>query len=466
MGYTTRFRGRFVLDRPLRAEHREYLAAFAGTRRVRRDPAVTGARPDPVRGRAGLAVGDEGGYFVGAGGMLGQEGGGPLFDPGGRPAPELGVLDFNAPPAGQPHVWCCWQPTEDGAAIHCPESGNHYEYASWLRYLVGHFLAPWGYRAAGKLVYEGEDASDHGELEIAGGAVQMRRAGGLGPSGEGMAAYERATSEYGARRIADAERWFALAHARAPSWSEPLWMRGICAGRLGRGAEARAALGAAIEIEPRVATRSDWRRRLQTICRSEGAAAEGLDRARVMRQGSRFETAIEEYEAYLAVVPDAERAAESTMIAVLGLGLACEGAGRLEDALARYQQAAAGWPHDPSGWTYGANLLAYRLERPKDAIPGYQKAIEAGNDSAVVWSELGRVLALSGHIAEAHAAYSNAVSADPADAIAVLNLGHTLLDLGRPGEALQCFTRALALGDPRVREHAQNGAEAARARLR
>ena len=466
MSYSTRFQGRFVLDRPLRPEHREYLAAFALTRRVRRDSGVTAARPDPVRSRAGLPVGDEGGYFVGAGGMLGQEGGGALFDPGGRPAQELGVLDFNAPPDGQPHLWCCWQPTDDGASIHCPEPGSHYEYASWLRYLARHFLTRWGHTASGKVLYEGADASDRGELELSGDVVRMRRAGGPGPSGEGMAAYERGTLEYEAGRLAQAQRCFALAHERAPSWSTPLWMRGACAGQLGRQAEALADLGAAIELEPRPEVRSDWRQRLQSIYRGEALAAQGLERARALRQGGHFDAAIEEYQAYLAAVPEAERSAESTMIAVLGLGLACEGKGRLPDALARYQEAAAGWPHDASGWTYSANLLAYRLERPQEAIPAYRRAIEAGNDSAVVWSELGRVLAMTGRIAEARDAYASAVNADPEDAIAVLNLGHTLLDLGRPGEALECFTRALALGDPRVREHAQKGADAARARLR
>lgn len=59
MGYTTTFKGKFDLDRPLAPEHKAYLDAFAGTRRMKRESAKTEQRPDIVRVFAGLPVGHQ-----------------------------------------------------------------------------------------------------------------------------------------------------------------------------------------------------------------------------------------------------------------------------------------------------------------------------------------------------------------------------------------------------------------------
>ena len=56
MGYTTNFRGEFRISPPLTEEHRAYLTAFAGSRRMLRDAALAGERPDPVREAVGLPV--------------------------------------------------------------------------------------------------------------------------------------------------------------------------------------------------------------------------------------------------------------------------------------------------------------------------------------------------------------------------------------------------------------------------
>lgn len=105
MGYTTSFEGEFRLDKPLRPEHRAYLAAFAASRRMARDPAVAAKLPDPVREAVGLPVGPQGGYFVGT---ADQDGGQVRDD---------SIVAYNDPPAGQPGLWCQWTPDEDGTAI-------------------------------------------------------------------------------------------------------------------------------------------------------------------------------------------------------------------------------------------------------------------------------------------------------------------------------------------------------------
>lgn len=151
MGYDTSFSGSFELSRPLASEHRIYLEQFSSTRRVRRDAAKTARRPDPVREAAGLPVGPEGAYFVGADGSSGHE-------------HSDDVLDFNRPPQGQPNVWCRWVPNEEGTALVWDGGPVFYDYVEWLEYLVAHFLAPWGHQITGKVAWSGEEQGDSGVI--------------------------------------------------------------------------------------------------------------------------------------------------------------------------------------------------------------------------------------------------------------------------------------------------------------
>lgn len=64
MGYTTRFEGVFKVTPTLKPEHREYLEAFAGSRRVRRHADAAEKLPDRRRLAVGLPVGEDGGYYV------------------------------------------------------------------------------------------------------------------------------------------------------------------------------------------------------------------------------------------------------------------------------------------------------------------------------------------------------------------------------------------------------------------
>lgn len=152
MGYTTNFEGQFDLDRPLAPEHLKYLTRFNDTRRMRREALVAACLPDPVRIAAGLPIGKEGGYYVGSDGN-GQ----------GRDA---SIQDSNAPPVGQPGLWCGWVPAEDGTAIIWDGGEKFYEYIDWIEYLIEHFLKPWGYHLNGEIIWKGEDLSDVGTIII------------------------------------------------------------------------------------------------------------------------------------------------------------------------------------------------------------------------------------------------------------------------------------------------------------
>lgn len=153
MGYTTEFAGQFDLDKPLTEAHRTYLRQFNETRRMRRNPSLTRKRPDPVREAAGLPEGPEGAYFVGEDGFAGQDRG---FD----------VLDGNRAPQGQPGLWCQWTPNEDGTAIVWDGGEKFYDYVKWLKYLIHHFLRPWGYTLNGQVAWHGEDHGDRGVIHV------------------------------------------------------------------------------------------------------------------------------------------------------------------------------------------------------------------------------------------------------------------------------------------------------------
>ncbi|MFJ8622294.1 hypothetical protein ACIRD3_05550 [Kitasatospora sp. NPDC093550] len=106
MGYTTEFTGRVAVEPPLNGREIAYLRKFAGTRRMDRD---------------------NGPYFVDGTGWAGQ----------GRDAD---IRAYNAPPAGQPGLWCHWEPTDDGAAIVWNQHEKFYHSPEWMAYLIDHFL--------------------------------------------------------------------------------------------------------------------------------------------------------------------------------------------------------------------------------------------------------------------------------------------------------------------------------------
>lgn len=177
MGYTTDFEGRFNLDRPLAPEHKAYLEAFAGTRRMQRKSAVAAKLPDPIREAAGLDIGTDGGYFVGSSNETLKSLGVPfdsVWDGHGQRKDES-IREYNSPPTGQPGLWCQWVPNQDGTAIEWDGGEKFYEYVEWLSYLIENFLKPWGYKLNGTVTWEGEDSSDKGKIIVKNNVVSTKR---------------------------------------------------------------------------------------------------------------------------------------------------------------------------------------------------------------------------------------------------------------------------------------------------
>lgn len=160
MGYHTDFEGSFKLDKPLSEAHKTYLDKFSRTRRMDRSESKVIGLPDPIREAVCLPVGERGCYFVGASGFSGQD-------------RDESIVDYNSPP-GQPGLWCKWVPNSDGTAIEWDGGEKFYDYVSWLRYIIDHFLEPWGYTLNGEVDYRGENFNDVGTITVTNNEVKVK----------------------------------------------------------------------------------------------------------------------------------------------------------------------------------------------------------------------------------------------------------------------------------------------------
>lgn len=156
MGYDTDFRGQFDLDKPLTPAHLAHLTRFSEIRHTKWKPEVADL-PDPLREAVGLPAGPEGAYYVGSEGSRDN----PL------------CLDPNREPDSQPDLYCQWIPNSAGTALVWDEIEKFREYVEWLRYLIEHFLKPWGYVLSGKVTWEGEEHGDAGTITVTGNEILL-----------------------------------------------------------------------------------------------------------------------------------------------------------------------------------------------------------------------------------------------------------------------------------------------------
>lgn len=199
MGYHTDFDGDFEVTPVLLPEHRTYLEAFARSRRMKRDAEIAETLPDPIRIAARLPVGFEGAYFVGNSDKnMGQDKDISVTNSNEPPgSPKIPAADPTNPMAdwnqryakeqeltahalalglAQPGLWCQWEPSEDGTAIRWDEGEKFYHYIEWIKYLIAHFIEPWGYSLNGEVNWAGEDSEDRGVIKIQDNVVTVGRA--------------------------------------------------------------------------------------------------------------------------------------------------------------------------------------------------------------------------------------------------------------------------------------------------
>lgn len=147
--------GSATITEKLNAKHKNYLNAFAKTRRVARKESFLSNVKDPVRERVNLPLGEEGAYFIG----------GYDFSHLGNDGADPSISDYFQAPEGQPSQWCMWQINKNKLVWNkCIDDFDSHHL--WLRYLIDHFLSPWGYSLNGQFRWTGLEDSHVGKIKI------------------------------------------------------------------------------------------------------------------------------------------------------------------------------------------------------------------------------------------------------------------------------------------------------------
>ena len=128
------------------------------------------------------------------------------------------------------------------------------------------------------------------------------------------------------------------------------------------------------------------------------------------------------------------------------LGVALDGAGRIEDSRRAFAHAVALVPTTVTALTNlaRANFLLGRLN---EALPAAQAAVQHGPQSAMAWVALATILSRLNRPAEAADAYRSAIRLRPDNPDAHCNLGNALKDQGYIADAIAAYRAALAV-DP------------------
>ncbi|KKL12727.1 hypothetical protein LCGC14_2532870 [marine sediment metagenome] len=131
MGYTTEFKGRFYLDKPLDDNTFNLLEGLAKTRRMKRN----------IKG-----YGIEGEFYFNP----------DDFENSGQ-AEDKTIIDYNSPPPTQPSLWLRWIPTEDRQHIEWDGGEKFDGYVEWIEYIIKKILKPRGYFLNGRVEWCGEE---------------------------------------------------------------------------------------------------------------------------------------------------------------------------------------------------------------------------------------------------------------------------------------------------------------------
>ncbi len=242
-----------------------------------------------------------------------------------------------------------------------------------------------------------------------------------------------------------------------PDYPDAQCNLGLALRRLGRYAEAEQALRRATVFEPRSARARVELGKLELVQNRPAAALPHLDAALALDSAN--------------------------PAALNARGIALQGLGRLEEALAAFRRAQAAAPADPDPHN-NEGLVLRRLNRPEEAERAFRRAIaldptdplaannlgttllalgrldEAADtlravvraypDHAAAQLNLGLVLRAQGDLDAAAGALSKAVELEPRSIEVLNSLGSLLHEQGRTDEAVACFERSLAAapGDP------------------
>jgi len=151
-----------------------------------------------------------------------------------------------------------------------------------------------------------------------------------------------------------------------------------------------------------------------------------------------------DYTSALTIWQDTVEKRPNNPLAHRNLGTALEHAGRIEEAIAQYEQALRLQPDDAEAHYNLGNALA-KLGRTPEAIAQYEQALRIKPDLAMVHSNLGATLIGQGRVQEGIGHYEQALRINPNLAITQNNLGLVLDQLGRLAEAIGHYEQALRI---------------------
>jgi tetratricopeptide (TPR) repeat protein len=138
-------------------------------------------------------------------------------------------------------------------------------------------------------------------------------------------------------------------------------------------------------------------------------------------------------------------------------GLTLAALGRDEEAVARFEEAAAAEPSYAEAYANLARALS-RLRRHDAAVERFQTALAIRPNDAELHNSLGNTLATLNRHTEAAIQYQKAISLRPDFAEAHNNVGNALAALNRHEEAVEHFRKALALAPHLIEANTNLGA--------
>ncbi|MBI2772629.1 MAG: tetratricopeptide repeat protein [Burkholderiales bacterium] len=223
-----------------------------------------------------------------------------------------------------------------------------------------------------------------------------------------------------AGRLAEAEAIYRQVLQAEPHNADALHLLGLLARQVGRGDVAIALIGQALAIAP---AHAGYLNSLGLVHQDAGDAALAMD-------------------CYgRALVLGAEA------VTYINLGNLLVKQGRLDDALAVYDNAVAAHPASAEAWTNRGNILD-ALRRWDQALPSYAQALALRPGLGVALRGRGNAFRGLGRRADAAASYREALAVEPANTVLLADLAVEWMAVNRVPEALACCDQLLAL-EPR-----------------
>jgi len=140
-------------------------------------------------------------------------------------------------------------------------------------------------------------------------------------------------------------------------------------------------------------------------------------------------------------------------IAHNNLGNALLQKGKVDDAIAQFQQALQINPHNAEAAHNNFGNALLQKGHVDEAITQFQQALQINPDDANAHNNLGGALLQKGKVDEAITQFQQALQINPDDADAYINLGNALLQKGNADDAIAHYKKALQINPDIAEAH-------------